>query len=277
MATPFIKWAGGKASLLSQYSDFLPTEPVAQYTEPFLGGGAMFFHLQKTGVLDGAIIRLSDSNDRLIRTYRAVQTTPDGLIDRLEGMAAADDGERYYYETRENFNAMDSETSDLELAAAFIFLNKMGFNGLYRENLKGSFSVPWGHKAKPYKPDVVNILACSQALQGVHLEVGCFESTLLDNVGTGTFVFLDPPYLPRKQATNFGAYTAAKFVHSAHIYLEDLAYAARSGGAIVLACNADTIEAREIWSRWNITTIEARRSIGAKTSARAGVTEILAS
>lgn len=277
MATPFLKWAGGKASLISQYSEFLPTKPVAQYIEPFLGGGAMFFHLQKMGLLARAIVRLSDSNEKLIKTYRAVQRTPDSLIDRLEEMAAADDGERFYYETRERFNAMDAASSDVEVAAAFIFLNKMGFNGLYRENLKGGFSVPWGHKTRPFKPDVVNILICSDALQDVHLSVDWFESALSENTGAGTFIFLDPPYLPREQATNFGAYTAAKFAHKAHVCLEELAYSARSGGAIVLASNSDTIEAREIWSRWNIATIEARRSIGAKTSARAGVTEILAS
>ena len=143
-AQPFLKWAGGKASLLAQLDEFFPHE-INWYIEPFLGGGAVFFHLKHRFPHMRAFLR--DSNKELINTYRMVRDRPNELMEFLDEHLKKfrSKGEDYYYIIRKEHDLTD----DLARAARTIFLNKTCFNGLYRVNARGEFNTPVGVEQKP--------------------------------------------------------------------------------------------------------------------------------
>jgi DNA adenine methylase len=145
-AQPFLKWVGGKAQLLAQFDEFLPAE-VNRYFEPFIGGGAVFFHLKHRFPQMRAFLR--DNNDELINTYTAVRDQPQALMRQLDAHLAAfaADRERYYYLVRSRHHLPRGNV--VERAARMIFLNKTCFNGLYRVNAAGEFNVPIGSHLKP--------------------------------------------------------------------------------------------------------------------------------
>jgi len=166
-AQPFLKWVGGKAQLLAQFDEFLPTH-VDRYFEPFIGGGAVFFHLKHRFPDLRAFLR--DNNDELINTYIAVRDFPKELMHRLDEHLThfRADRERYYYRVRSWHHLEKSKV--VERAARMIFLNKTCFNGLWRVNGRGEFNVPIGSHKNPALYDRANILAASYALANVHLE-----------------------------------------------------------------------------------------------------------
>ena len=188
-AAPFIKWAGGKSRLIAQYADHFPTEFGAYY-EPFLGGGAVFFHLAP----DRAV--LSDINPRLIEAYQAVADDPNAVMERLDAHRRRH-SEEHYTQSRRRMNEGQTRTL-VDRAALFIYLNKTCFNGLYRENRRGDFNVPIGSYPNPTLYERENLIAVAQRLAGASIRQASFDAVLLERAG-GRPGLLRPALLPRQQ------------------------------------------------------------------------------
>lgn len=212
---PILKWAGGKTQMLN---DLLPKVPSSydRYIEPFLGGGAMFFALQP----ENAII--SDSNPELINMYRQVADHVDDVIQYLE----------HYENTKERFYAVRSqrweELPKSEAAARTIFLNKTCYNGLYRVNKKGEFNVPYGKYVNPKICDRDAVYAASSALKKAEILCGDYFFVLERHAKEGDFIFLDPPYLPVSEYSDFKRYTKEQFYEEDHKIL----YIRQAGGSM---------------------------------------------
>jgi DNA adenine methylase len=233
-AQPFLKWAGGKAQLLAQFDRFFP-DHLDRYFEPFIGGGAVFFHLRARFPQMRAFLR--DNNAELINAYAVVRETPNELMRRLDQHLAAylADRERYYYLVRSQHHLADP----IERAARMVFLNKTCFNGLWRVNARGEFNVPIGSHKNPALYDRDNLLAASWALRRAQLAVQDFRTTLTEARG-GDFVYVDPPYHPLSPTAGFTSYTKEDFGPEEHRELAALfADAARRGARLMLS-NSDT-------------------------------------
>lgn len=189
-ARPFLKWVGGKTSLLPQLDELFPRD-VDRYFEPFLGGGAVFFHLKHRFPRMRAYLR--DSNRELINCYCVVRDRPVELMLMLDHHARVfrEEGDDYFYAIRKQHDLTD----DLARAARTIFLNKTCFNGLWRVNAKGEFNTPVGSSKNPGPYDRDNLLACSLALQDAQLEAEDFRQVVAE-ARRGDFIYFDPPYLP---------------------------------------------------------------------------------
>jgi len=208
-ARPFLKWVGGKRQLVPELMRHVPAK-FGTYHEPFVGGGALFFAL----LPDDATI--SDLNKRLVRTYRGVCNSVDDVIELLKSCPY---DREFYYRTRE----LDADAlQNHELAAWFIYLNKTGFNGLYRVNKSGGFNVPFGRHTNPTICDEPNLRACSAALQRARTLNTGFEA-VLERANPGDFVYFDPPYVPLSATSSFTSYTSDGFTAADQLRLRDVA------------------------------------------------------
>ena len=270
-AQPFLKWVGGKAQLLAQFDAHFP-KSIASYCEPFLGGGAVFFHLKAR--FPEMRVSLHDNNAELINCYQVVRDQVQPLMrlldEHLKGFQA--EGERYFYLVRSRHDL----TEPLERAARMIFLNKTCYNGLWRVNGRGEFNVPIGS----YKPEKVslydrsNLLAASRELQKTQLTVQDFRQTLRATT-PGQFIYIDPPYFPVSDTANFTSYTKEDFGKPEQEELAALfADAARRGVRLMLS-NSDTPFARKLYSEFEIKTVSARRAVNSNGAKRGLVSEIL--
>lgn len=270
-AQPFIKWVGGKAQLLTQFDQFLPLH-VDRYFEPFIGGGAVFFHLRHRFPQMRAFLR--DINPELINTYLAVRDFPQELMLRLDEHSARFRANReiYYYEVRAQHTL--AERKVVERAARMIFLNKTCFNGLWRVNARGEFNVPIGSQTKPNLYDEENILAASRALQRVHLEVQDFRATLAET-RRGDFAYIDPPYYPVSLTANFTSYTKEDFGVEEQNELHAVCASAVARGVRLMLSNSDTPFIRRLYRDFQIHTVQARRAINCDGSKRGAVNEVV--
>ncbi len=271
---PFVKWVGGKRQLSDAILQEAPAR-FARYHEPFLGGGAVFFELAAGRLSGGAGVEghsafLSDANERLIRSYRGVRDAPDAVIALLRTYPYERD---FFMEFRGV--AIDAR-SDAEVAAWFIYLNRAGFNGLYRVNSKNRFNVPFGRYTNPKLCDAENLNAVSRALRGVSLEVCSFELAA-ERAEAGDFVYFDPPYVPLSVTSAFTSYTADGFDMEAQRRLRDLALALKARGVFVLLSNSGAPAVRELYSDFRCVEVSATRAVNSKASARGPVTELLIS
>ncbi len=266
---PFIKWAGGKRLLVPKLLPHLaPT--FRDYYEPFLGGGALFFHLSPERAV------LGDMNRRLIRTYRAVRDDIDVVLRDLRALMPGDriPTEAEYRAVRD---ASPDGGTDNDVAAWFIFCNRLGFNGLYRVNKSGKFNVPYGKPKRPPQVDEDNLRACSKALARAELNVFDFGETM-SGAGEGSLVYCDPPYDPiDSNKYGFIAYTADGFGPAEQARLRDAARAAATRGAHVVISNAMTSRVRELYAvGFDLRTIQAPRRINCDPSGRGMVDEAVA-
>jgi DNA adenine methylase len=260
---PFLKWAGGKGQLLAALRPFVPTA-YERYFEPFLGGGALFFdRLPKRGVL-------SDVNAEIVECYAAVRDQVEKLIVSLGRHRYDAD---HYYATRDTDPA---SLSPVERAARTIFLNKTGFNGLYRVNRAGKFNVPFGRYAKPLICDPENLRACSAALAKVELAVCDFEEAA-SRARAGDFVYFDPPYVPVSRTSAFTAYAAGGFGPKEQARLAEVFERLALRGARVLLSNSDVPEIRQLYRGYRIERVRATRAINSNASRRGPVSEVLVS
>ncbi|GAC1598674.1 MAG: DNA adenine methylase [Polyangiales bacterium] len=263
---PFLKWAGGKRQLLKVILPRLPVDIRGRYIEPFLGGGAVFFELARLHRVREA--RLFDCNEELISTYRVVRNDLDALIRALSGHR---NDETHYYATRE----IDPSTlSPAERAARMIFLNRVGYNGLYRVNASGRFNVPFGRYRNPLICDEVGLRAASNALDRVELEVADFEAACKE-VAPGDVVYFDPPYLPLSTTANFTAYARLPFGEPEHRRLAVTFQRVVERGAYALLSNSDTALARSLYQGFKISHVDATRLINSKSERRGVVQELL--
>ncbi len=260
-ASPFIKWVGGKRGLLEQIRPHLPAT-YGRLFEPFVGGGALFFDQQPKRAT------LSDNNARLIATYRGLRDATDEVVWRLQG---------YRYD-RDEYHAIRAQTidgaPDAAVAAWFIYLNKTGFNGLYRVNSKNRFNVPFGSYTNPNICDEPRLRACAAALQQTNLVLGDFEE-VSRKARKGDLVYFDPPYVP-VSATSFTSYTAGGFDSEQQVRLRNVARHLASRGVHVVLSNSSARAVIELYQDdFDILELRARRSINAKADGRQAVVEFL--
>ncbi|MEM1029056.1 MAG: DNA adenine methylase [Myxococcota bacterium] len=260
---PFLKWAGGKRSLIAQFHPHLPRN-FRRYREPFVGSAALFFHL------DAPRATLSDNNERLIRTYRGLRNDLEAVLARL----------RSYPHDREFFLELRQcdidARSDADVAAWMIYLNKTGYNGLYRVNSKNRFNVPFGDYAKPNYRDEATLRACARRLRDVSLKVADFE-TAAGWARAGDFVYFDPPYVPLSATSSFTSYTAHGFCDQHQRRLRDVALRLRDRGVHVCLSNSSSDRVYELYAddAFELHPIAARRSINARSDRRGPIAELL--
>lgn len=221
---PFIKWAGGKRWLINDPSFDIPAY-TGNYIEPFLGGGAVFFHIKPEKSL------ISDVNPRLIEVYHAIQTCWEAVENELRRLQRLHSKDFYYAERARKRKKIHTR------AAQFLYLNRTCFNGLYRENLKGEFNVPIGTKSKIIS-DSENFSEISGALQGADIRVADFEETIR-SAGAGDLIFADPPYTTSHNLNGFLKYNQNIFSWEDQIRLKDSIVAAVGRGAKAILTNAD--------------------------------------
>jgi DNA adenine methylase len=270
---PFLKWVGGKGQLLGQFDRFFP-ERIARYFEPFVGGGAVFFHLKHRFPRMHA--RLRDINPELINTYRAVRDHAGELMRRLDTHAEEfkQRGSDYFYFVRSQHELTGNPRKTVERAARMIFLNKTCFNGLWRVNARGEFNVPVGSYKNPNLYDQENILAASRALQGVDLEVQDFRRTF-GETRRSDFIYVDPPYYPVSQTANFTSYSKEEFGEGEQRELHAVFADAARRGVRVMLSNSDTPFIRRLYSDFQIHTVQARRMVNCDGTKRGAVNEVV--
>jgi DNA adenine methylase len=263
---PFLKWAGGKSKLIQQYLTYLPSKNnYKNYYEPFLGGGAVFFHILPYNAI------LTDINAELITTYRCVRDNVKELICLLkehENKHSRD----YYYNVRAN-----PGKTDLEKAARLIYLNKTCFNGLYRVNSQNKFNVPLGKYKNPNICPEDLLLAASEALSRAEIQQADFTQVLNHATSSEDFVFFDPPYYPISNTSYFTGYSPHSFDEKDQQRLQKTCAELASRGVKVMVCNSDCEFIREIYTEINfeIHTIKAARSINSNTKSRGMIYELL--
>lgn len=254
---PILKWAGGKTQMLG---DLLPKVPSSygRYIEPFLGGGAMFFALQP----EQAVI--ADSNPELINLYRQVANHVDDVICQL----------KKYENTQEMFYAVRGQDwtmlPEAEAAARTIFLNKTCFNGLYRVNKKGQFNVPFGRYKNPKICDEEGLKAASAALKKAKIVCGDYLLVLEHYAQPGDFVFLDPPYLPISEYSDFKRYTKEQFYEEDHVELAKMVKTLHERGCHVILTNSNHPLVHELYAAFTIDVIQTKRHISCNGSTRKG-------
>lgn len=292
-AKPFIKWAGGKGQLLSQLasamSKDLNEEPFT-YIEPFVGGGAMlFFMLQRFTKIRKVII--NDINKNLTETYKSIKNNPEGLIYRLKHIEqqylSIKDNEnqrQFYLKMRRRFN--EEQLSNIDKSALLIFLNHTCFNGLYRENSKGEFNVPFGRYANPTICDENVIYADSELLNNFDVQIlnGDYKATAkaIDDFGLNFFYF-DPPYRPLSATSSFNTYVKEPFNDDSQRELSNFCrMISQKDNVLWMLSNSDCSAKNpkdtffeDLYNGFNIKRVFASRMVNANGSKRGKLTELL--
>lgn len=269
--SPFIKWAGGKRQLLAELDRRLPGE-WGTYFEPFVGGGALLVHLENRGRLSRGVI--SDLNGELINLYRVVQDTPGTLIAALENESFRNDEESYRL-LKERFNTLiGSRTASVERAALLIYLNKHGFNGLWRVNRKGKFNVPFGSYKKRSIPSETSILKFSAMLEKVTVHNRDFEAAVR-TAKKGDFIYFDPPYQPLSKTASFTDYNSRGFPFSEQERLARVVRRLSKKGVSIMLSNSKVPEIEDLYADYVIGTVDAKRFINCNGERRKGVQEII--
>jgi DNA adenine methylase len=288
---PFVKWAGGKKQLLNEIRENYPLElggSIKKYCEPFVGGGAVLFDIISKYKFEEVLI--NDINKELINTYSQIKSNLKSLLKELETMQNTywdlniDERKVYYYEKRDRFNYLKVNANldlECEKAALFIFLNKTCFNGLFRVNSKGLFNVPMGVYKKPLICDNENLTEVSLALQNVKIITGEYD-TCADFIDKDTFVYIDPPYRPISKTSSFTSYSEISFDDDKQKALGDFADRMSKLGAKILISNSDPKNYNDeddffenVYINYNITRVNAKRSINSNGSGRGSITELL--
>jgi len=274
VATPFLKWAGGKGKLAPQIAARAP-ERFATYHEPFLGGGAVFFRLASGRDLPGA--RLGDLNAQLVGAYQAVRDDVDGVVGALRPLArryAALPPERrgeFYYGVRGQ-----RPRDPARRAARLIFLNRTCYNGLYRVNRKGRFNVPHGRYTNPRILDDPGLRAASEALRSTDIHVASFDTSCAE-ARPGDFVYLDPPYVPLSATAHFTAYTPGSFGPEDQERLREAFEDLTQRGVAALLSNSSHPAVERLYSGagYTLETVAMSRAINSAGARRNPVPELL--
>ncbi|NTU84305.1 MAG: DNA adenine methylase [Chloroflexales bacterium] len=273
-ARPFLKWAGGKGQLLPELTSRLPAR-FRRYHEPFVGGGALFFHLWNNGRLARGAV-LSDYNPDLVECYRAVRDSVEELIALLLDLRPRFSDKEFFYEIRGWDRRPDFRQRPMvERAARMIFLNRTCYNGLYRLNNKGQFNAPFGHYKNPLIVDPENMREASRALQSVDLQVGDFGAVLA-RAETGDFVYFDPPYVPLSATASFTAYTNQGFAEAEQRRLAAVFQTLARRECYVMLSNSYTELARTLYAGQPVhESILASRKINCDGRKRGEVEELI--
>lgn len=267
MARPVLKWVGGKRRLIEQIIGLFPKNYHKRaYHEPFFGGGALFFHLEPSS---GSI---NDVNKRLINFYKVLKEKPDELIEEA-CQYIYDKAE--YYRLRTRFN--EEKLTDVEDASILLYLNKTGYNGLYRVNSKGKYNVPFGRYKTPTIVDTKKIMEASKLLQNISIHSERFYS-VKKHAEEGDLVYFDPPYLPVSETSDFTAYSKLGFGYEDHVLLRDTCLELDNMGIYFVQSNSYVEPILELYKDiegFRIEIVQMNRAINSKTSKRGGVNEII--
>lgn len=293
LAKPFIKWVGGKGQLLSQLNMSLPRELYEDgftYVEPFVGGGAMLFYMLQNFLKIKRVV-INDINKNLTDAYTNIKQEPEGLVYRLKhieqqyfGIKTEEARKDFYLNMRRRFN--EEPLSSLDKTAILIFLNRTCFNGLYRENTKGKFNVPFGRYANPTICNEEVIYADSELLNRYDVQIlnGDFKETAkaVDNVGL-TFFYFDPPYRPLSATSSFNSYVKEDFNDDSQRELADFCRMLDRkenvrwmlSNSDCSAKNPDDTFFEDIYEGFDIQRVFASRMVNANASKRGKLTELL--
>lgn len=283
---PFIKWVGGKGKVIPQISQYFPDmSSVGAYVEPFVGGGAMFFHILNN-YPHIQRIAINDINSRLITTYDTVCNFSEALIKKLDvlqkewdDLKTQEEKSEYYYQKRKAFNLIsENQGNYLDCASLFIFLNKTGFNGLYRVNSNNEFNVPCGKYEHPVICDKENIREISKATENVlHIYNTDFKNTLEHNNEFKTLYYLDPPYMPITKTASFTSYTKEGFGEKEQHEVREFCDLINQNGDYFMLSNSHPEDEffEVLYKEYNIHYIDAPRVIAAKSDSRKAVKEVL--
>lgn len=296
-AKPFLKWVGGKRQLLEQFDELYPTElklkKIQNYYEPFVGGGAVFFDVAQNYEVENAY--LYDINDELILAYKAIQKDVQKLLEFLAKYEktykklSEKKQKEFYYELRDSFNLnrfnIDYEKyseSWIPRAAQIIFLNKTCFNGLFRFNSKGAFNSPQGKYKNPKILDEQNLLNVSKLLEIATIKKADFKEVKNDISNQSSFIYFDPPYRPISTTSSFTAYSKFNFEDDEQIQLASLFYELDEKGHKLMLSNSDPKNTNPeddffdtIYSNYNISRVDAKRSINSNGTKRNSIKEIV--
>lgn len=295
-ARPFLKWAGGKRQLLSQIDGFFPQAlkngKLNRYVEPFVGSGAVFFHVvQNYPVKD---LFIADINPELILAYRTIQQAVEALIAELMQIEAhylplpESQRKTFYYKQRALYNknkpAIDYNTFQeawIERTAQLIFFNRTCYNGLFRVNSRGEYNVPFGRYKNPVICNGPNLRAASALLQQARIHYGHY-SACADVVDESTLVYFDPPYRPISATANFTAYSPHSFDDDQQLELAEFFRQLDSQGAHLLLSNSDPKNTdpkddflEEAYQGFRIERVQARRRINRSAEKRGLINELL--
>lgn len=258
-ASPFVKWAGGKRSIIPIINEFLPAS-IETYHEPFVGGGAVFFAFEdriKTATL-------ADLNEELVLAYRSILQQTDEVIVALEKHAVNHNTKGYYIKVRDKQNPKDP----VGIAARFMYLNKTCYNGLYRVNKSGKFNVPQGKYKNPKICDPVNLKNVARVLEKATIRIGQFYETILPK--SGDFVYCDPPY-----DGTFAGYQAQGFGDTDQERLKETVDEWTKQNVSVMVSNSDTSLIRKLYKDYRIHPITAYRHISSNGETRGEKSEVL--
>lgn len=265
---PFLQWVGGKRGLITQYEGLFPKK-YNKYYEPFLGGGAIFFHLHHSKSI------LNDSNPELITTYEAVRDNPIGVIELLTLLK-----ERHSKELYNTIRNLDRDTNrfskfkNIEIAARMIYLNQTCFNGVYRVNKKGQFNVPIGSSLNRLICDTPTLMNASNALKHTELHCADFES-VLSKANKGDFVYFDPPYFPISKYSDFTRYTKEKFFTRDQERLKEMFDKLNKKGCKVMLSNSDCEFIKNLYRDYNIHIVYSGRTLNSDKEKRGKVSEVV--
>ena len=267
-ARPFLKWAGGKTQILERLLAILPEGGIRTYFEPFVGGGALFFTLAAQGRFERAV--LNDFNQELMDCYRAIQSCPEDVVERLKGWEV---DKETFLQVR---SMMPADLLPHVRAARMIYLNKTGFNGLYRVNRKGEFNVPFGKwKHTPRVLDAPNLRLCHEVLNRATTLLDQDFADAVKGATSGDVVYFDSPYIPLNATSNFTSYTADGFTLDDQHRLAACFKERVKAGAFVLASNSNTEITRELYKGFEMHQVQARRCINSRGDRRGNVHELL--
>lgn len=287
---PFLKWVGGKTQLISEIDQLInqiigEKKKKFSYIEPFVGAGAILFHLlNQFDNIENIVI--NDINYNLISAYRSIQNNPQKLIDLLLNIETQyyllntiEEKQYFYLTKREIFNSI--KDCSIEKVALLLFLNKTCFNGLYRVNKKGKFNVPFGKYKKPNICDRDNLISVHHYLQKVNILNGDFQETL-KYATNETIFYLDPPYKPIKLTSSFTSYSEHNFDDQEQIRLKEFCDEIHRQGHYFILSNSDVKNYDnfnnffdELYQQYKIKRVKARRNINSKGDKRGEIFELL--
>lgn len=288
---PFIKWAGGKGSLISQLKNFYPfeleNEKINKYVEPFVGGGAVLINiLQKYDVKEAYAF---DINIDLINSYNVIKNNVNELITILKEMETEylqleqEERRNYFYNKRDEYNGyiLEENEQSIHRAAQFIYLNRTCFNGLYRVNKSGKFNVPMGSHKNPTICDEENLRKLSELIQNVQFQYGDYKKST-EYVTENTFVYFDPPYRPLNVTSGFTSYTKEDFNDDNQRELATFYRELNDRDAKLMLSNSNPKNTNKedtffdnIYQGFKIDEIYASRMINANSQGRGKISEIL--
>ncbi|KGO84426.1 modification methylase [Flavobacterium beibuense F44-8] len=269
LVAPFLKWVGGKRQLMPSIINLLPKNiKDLDYIEPFIGGGAVLFHLQPKNAI------VNDYNKELINVYEVIKSNLSELIDDLK---KHENNADYFYKIRgldrtEDFNTL----SPIQRASRVIFLNKTCFNGLYRVNNAGEFNAPFGRYKNPNIVNEPTLKAVSKYLNSNNITLRSEDyADIINNASQNSFIYLDPPYHPLSESSNFTGYVQGGWDALDQIRLRENCDLLTKKGVKFLLSNSSAPLIKEQYAHYNITIVKANRAINSNGSNRGEVDEVL--